>query len=43
MLRFLNSVKLLPPLRRMAGFRNTTTYGISMKLSGRTFKSAKVL
>jgi hypothetical protein len=27
----------------MAGFRNTITYGRSMKLSGRTFKSAKVL
>jgi hypothetical protein len=27
----------------MAGFRNTTTYGISTKLSGRTYKYAKVL
>jgi hypothetical protein len=27
----------------MADFRNTTTYGINMKLLGRTFKSAKVL
>jgi hypothetical protein len=43
MLRVLYSLKCLPPLGRMADFRNTTTYGINMKLLGRTFKSAKVL
>jgi hypothetical protein len=36
-------VKVLPSLGTMARFRKTITYGISMKLSGKTFKSAKVL
>ena len=43
MLRFLLSVKFLPSLGRMAGFRNTITCGISTKLSGNKFKSSKVL